>query len=78
MYYDRCARCYYLVDDQHLEKHALLIQPWVKSKCYTYPAVGSFTVVEEHRRDLSSRAYVLSGVTSVLCPECMLMMIHFL
>ena len=57
---------YHLIDDQHLERHVglLLIQPWVKSKCYTFPAVGSQTVVEEHRRDVTSRADVLSGVTT--------------
>ena len=31
--------------------------------CYTFPAVGSQTVVEEHRGDVPSRADVLSGVT---------------
>ena len=51
--------------DQRLETHVLLFKPWVKSKCYTFPAVGSQTVVEEHRRDVPSRADVLSGVTPV-------------
>ena len=54
---------YNLVHYQCLETHVLLFQPSVKSKCYTFPAVGSQTVVEEHRRDLPSRADVLSGVT---------------
>ena len=33
--------------------------------CYTFSAVGSQTVVEEHRRNIPSRFDVLSGVTAV-------------
>ena len=43
--------------------YSLALRPQYEMVSYTFPAVGSQTVVEEHRRDVPSRTDVLSGVT---------------